>query len=145
VRLTEYESGKRDGFVQKLNREATSFFFTNFSEDTMVVELWKVFARHGRVGEVYIPKKKDKWGRCFGFVKFLEVKNVAELSSRLEDVWVYTFHLRINLSYFGRDKKQVVQKPQKSIGGAKVSEAKVRQGKSFSNAVMGEKGVRRWR
>ncbi|MCI19841.1 RNA recognition motif, partial [Trifolium medium] len=43
----------------------------------------KVFAKFGRVGEVYIPNKVDKWGRRFGFVKFLEVKNAEELNIKL--------------------------------------------------------------
>ncbi|WJX66216.1 hypothetical protein P8452_50795 [Trifolium repens] len=68
------------------------------------MELWSLFAKHGRVGEVYMPKKRDKWGNRFGFVKFKEVKSVEALSSRLEDVWVGTYKLRINLSKFGRKK-----------------------------------------
>ena len=39
------------------------------------------------MGEVYIPLKKDKWGRKFDFVKFKEVVNVEELEGRLGDVW----------------------------------------------------------
>jgi hypothetical protein len=142
VRLTEYEHGRGDGFVQKLNREATSFFFTNFSEDTMVVEIWKVFARYGRVGEVYVPKKLDKWGRRFGFVKFLEVKDVEELSRKMEDVWVGSVKLRINLSYFGRDRKKVAPKPQmkgEEVGRKGGPEAIVRPGDSFRSVVAGVK------
>ncbi|MCI22421.1 RNA-binding protein 25-like, partial [Trifolium medium] len=73
----EWEEGemrvqRRKGFVHRLDQETTSFFFTNFPEDAKVTELWSKFARHGRVGEVYVPKKLDKQGRRFGFVKFKE-------------------------------------------------------------------------
>jgi hypothetical protein len=57
IRLTEFDSERRGGFVNRLDQETTSFFFTNFPEDVKVVELWSIFAKHGRVGEVYIPKK----------------------------------------------------------------------------------------
>ncbi|MCI54120.1 hypothetical protein A2U01_0075368, partial [Trifolium medium] len=61
------------------------------------------FAKFGRVGEVYIPNKFDKRGCRFGFVKFKDVKGVDALSSRLEDVWIGSYKLRINLARFGRN------------------------------------------
>ncbi|MCI87974.1 hypothetical protein A2U01_0109259, partial [Trifolium medium] len=39
------------GYVHRLDRVATSFFFTNFPEDVKAVDLWPRFARFGRVGE----------------------------------------------------------------------------------------------
>jgi RNA recognition motif-containing protein len=110
TRLTEFNQEKGSSFVNRLNKEATSFFFTNFPEETLVVDLWRVFARFGRIGEVYVPNKVDKRGRRFGFAKFLEVNNVEELSKRMEDVWCGSFKLRVNLSRFGRasNQKQVV-------------------------------------
>ncbi|MCI03981.1 transcription factor jungbrunnen 1-like, partial [Trifolium medium] len=103
VRLTEFDPVRKDGFVNRLNKETTSFFFTNFPEETQVVELWTLFAKHGRIGEVYIPQKRDKRGNRFGFVKFKDVKNLEALSERLEDVWLGSFKLRVNLSRFGRN------------------------------------------
>jgi hypothetical protein len=58
--------GKRRGYVHRLDKVATSFFFTNFPEEVKAVDLWPKFARFGRVGEVYIPDKRDKQGRRFG-------------------------------------------------------------------------------
>jgi hypothetical protein len=90
IRLTEYDPERNDGFVNRLNKETISFYFTNFPEDTPVMELWKLFSMYGHVGEVYIPKKMDKRGNKFGFVKFKEVKEVEELSNKLESVWMVT-------------------------------------------------------
>jgi hypothetical protein len=36
------------------------------------------------VGDVYIPSNVDKWGRKFGFVKFMEVREEEELCRRLK-------------------------------------------------------------
>jgi RNA recognition motif-containing protein len=56
---------------------------------------------------VFIPKKVDKWGRKFGFVKFKEVKEVEVMSEKLEDVWWDSYKLRINRARFGKgDKKE---------------------------------------
>ncbi|WJX87785.1 hypothetical protein P8452_69940 [Trifolium repens] len=70
------------------------------------MELWSLFAKHGRVGEVYVPKKRDRRGNRFGFVKFKEVKNVEALSGRLEDVWMGSFKLKVNRAMFGRNGKR---------------------------------------
>jgi RNA recognition motif-containing protein len=56
---------------------------------------------------VFIPKKVDKWGRKFGFVKFKEVKEVEVMSEKLEDVWWDSYKLRINRARVGKgDKKE---------------------------------------
>ncbi|WJX59530.1 hypothetical protein P8452_44840 [Trifolium repens] len=153
VRLSEYEGRKSDGFVRRLNNEATSFYFTNFPDDVVVVDLWKTFARFGRVGEVYIPSKKDKWGRGFGFVKFFEVENAERLESRLGEVWCGTYKLRINLSRFGRKSKPEPRaQPYKNAltggegseaggGGGKVMEWGGRKGVQGVVKTVGKAGV----
>ncbi|KAK2449718.1 zinc finger CCCH domain-containing protein [Trifolium repens] len=117
IRLTEYDPPRRDGFVNRMDKDTTSFFFTNFLEEAQVVELWSLFAKHGRVGEVYVPNKRDKHGNRFGFVKFKEIKSLEALTARLEDVWMGTFRLRINLSLFGRNKRRAVPFQSQSEGG----------------------------
>jgi RNA recognition motif-containing protein len=64
--------------------------------------LWKAFGRFGRLGDVYIPNKVDKWGKRFAFVKFREDRDVMELCNKMEDVWIGNFKLRINKSWFDR-------------------------------------------
>ncbi|MCI18892.1 endonuclease/exonuclease/phosphatase family protein, partial [Trifolium medium] len=100
--------------------------------------LWKVFARYGRVGEVYVPNKVDRWGRRFGFTKFLEVQNVEESSKKLGDVWCGTYKLRINLSRFGRNNNQkAIVQPSKNSEEVSYKEAPANEGKSFLE-VLGE-------
>jgi hypothetical protein len=59
--------------------ETTSFFFTNFPEDSITMELWQKFWSFGGMGEVFNPKRVDKQGRHFGFVKFRDVRDDVEL------------------------------------------------------------------
>jgi hypothetical protein len=42
---------------------------------------------------VYLPKKLDKRGKRFGFVKFKEVEEVEVLSEKLRDVWMGSYKL----------------------------------------------------
>jgi hypothetical protein len=97
---------KKLGYAQRMDKISTSFFVTNFPEEVGWGDLWKLFARYGSVSDVFIPKKVDKRGRKFGFVKFKEVKEVELLSRSLEDVWWKTYKLRINKALFGKEDKK---------------------------------------
>ncbi|WJX28143.1 hypothetical protein P8452_16897 [Trifolium repens] len=96
---------RRKGFVHRLETGITSFFFTNFPEAVTVTVLWSEFANFGCVGEVYIPKKTDKQGRRFGFVKYRDVIDAVGLLARLGDIWFGSYKLRVNISRFGKGDK----------------------------------------
>ncbi|KAK2442416.1 hypothetical protein QL285_013611 [Trifolium repens] len=96
----ESSKANRQGYVHRLDKSATSYFFTNFPDDVKAVDLWPKFARFGRVGEVFIPAKVDKQGKRFGFVKFREVRDATELLRCISNIWIDSFKLRINLSKF---------------------------------------------
>lgn len=69
---------KRGGFCH-LDNSLSSFFFTKISKKAKTADLRKLFLSFGEVGEVFIPKKLDKWGNRFGFVKFKNVKDEGDL------------------------------------------------------------------
>jgi hypothetical protein len=134
VRPTEFRPEGSNGYVKKLDRESTSFFFTNFPEETLAVDLWKIFVKFGRVGEVFIPKKLNRWGERFGFVKYMEAKDVEDLSRRLGEVWLGTYKLRINLSRFAKGSTSVPQTGNKSMSYLGKEDAVI-LGKSFRSAL----------
>jgi len=86
-----------------LDNNTTSIFFTNFPDDCLGTDLWKVFLRFSKVREVFIPQKLDRWGNRFGFIKFLEVADEVALGFRLEEVWIGDCRLKINKARFGRE------------------------------------------
>jgi RNA recognition motif-containing protein len=125
---------RRKGFVHRLEQNITSFFFTNFPEDATVNDLWFEFWRFGCVGEVYLPKKLDKQGRRFGFVKYREVRDVRELQSCLEEIWLGSFKLRVNISRFGKGEPRKVEErviPEMRKAGETI----VPIGRSFKEAL----------
>jgi hypothetical protein len=93
---------QRRGYIHNVDQSSISFFVTNLPDECTMEDLWNVFGRFRRLGDVYIPKKVDKWGRRFAFVKFREEKDEEELCRRLEDVWLGSFKLRVNRSRFSR-------------------------------------------
>lgn len=87
----------------------TSYFFTNFPDNFGEREMWSVFLKWGRAMDVYIPLKKDKWGRRFGFVRFLEVHNPKLLELKLDKIYIGNQKLRANLSRFSRNQHPKAQ------------------------------------
>jgi len=83
----------------------TSLFFTHFPEGTPVKDLWKIFASFGHMGEVVLPSKVDRWGRSFGFIRFIGVDKVKVLERKLENVWVGDCKLRVNMARFWREEQ----------------------------------------
>ncbi|GAB4861295.1 hypothetical protein Ancab_036457 [Ancistrocladus abbreviatus] len=55
----------------------------------------------GRVVNIYIPGNKNKQGRRFGFVRFLDVDNISRMEE-LSQIWIGSFKLEANLARFDR-------------------------------------------
>jgi RNA recognition motif-containing protein len=66
-------------------------------------DIWKIFVKFGSVSDVYIPKKVDKWGRKFGFVKFKDVRDADEMFKKLQEVWYGTTKLSVKRARFGKE------------------------------------------
>jgi hypothetical protein len=133
---------KAKGYTHRLDQVATSFFFTNFPEDIKSVDLWPKFAHFGRVGEVYIPKKLDKQGRRFGFVKYRDVKDAKEQLRLISNIWVGSFKLRVNLPRFEKGSTRKVEQKQATVPVEDVPESSNRtgaaeiEGRSFKSALV---------
>lgn len=119
---------RRPGFFQYLDKITISFFFTHFPDSLNNSDLRKLFSRFGNVREVFVPKKRDKLGSRFGFVKFKDVSDEAQLGRRLEEVWWGDSKLKVNCARFGREEKG-------RRWWWKGVAALRREGVSFSNAI----------
>lgn len=64
------------------------------------VELWRNFQRWGRVWEIYIPNKKDRWGRRFWFARFFNVPNPSLLEHQLDNLYIGGRKLNVNFPRF---------------------------------------------
>jgi RNA recognition motif-containing protein len=67
------------------------------------------------VGDVYIPKKVDKQGCRFGFVKFRGVKDALELLRSISNIWIGSFKLRVNRSKFRKNQHPSVDAPMPTV------------------------------
>ncbi|GJT28614.1 RNA-directed DNA polymerase, eukaryota, reverse transcriptase zinc-binding domain protein [Tanacetum coccineum] len=85
--------------VQKIS---TSVFITNFPDSFSAKDLFKTCSQYGNVVDSYIPNKRSKTGKRFGFVHFLKVFNVERLVSNLCTLWVCRYRLHANIVRFQR-------------------------------------------
>ncbi|GJS57180.1 nucleotide-binding alpha-beta plait domain-containing protein [Tanacetum coccineum] len=81
---------------------STSIFVTNFPESFNAKDLFHACKVYGHVVDSYIPTKRTKAGKRFGFVRFINVFNVERLVNNLDTVWVGSFKLHTNVARFQR-------------------------------------------
>ncbi|GLT31405.1 hypothetical protein SLA2020_061450 [Shorea laevis] len=96
-------------YDRRVYNQATPFLFTNFPKDWSFKHMWQTFNRLGlgRVLEIDCPKKKDRFGNKFGFVRFLDVMNEGELERRLNNVRIGDHVLQANKPRFSKWDRQV--------------------------------------
>ena len=73
---------KYDNFKGK----ATTFFFTNFPESWNEKGFWNIFLKYGRVVDVFIPRKRNKAGKLFGFARFLNIMDSLLFEKKLNEI-----------------------------------------------------------
>lgn len=127
-----------------------SYYFTNFPLSLGIEALWGLFMKWGKVVDVFVPSKKNKEGKAFGFVRFKEVLFPNELERRLDQIWVGTYKLRVNYTRFSRNKDMggIQRVQQRKVLG----EGQARQGNfqqptkatSYVDVVKGSVGKKIW-
>ncbi|GJW18810.1 cytochrome P450 [Tanacetum coccineum] len=105
---------------QITNREpainSTTFYFTNFPLKWNHLVMIDVFSKYGRVADVYIARKRNKLGKRFGFVRFLDVSNPTRFELRLNTLCIGTQKVFCNIARHqrrpSRANTQTTTKPQ---------------------------------
>ncbi|GLT33474.1 hypothetical protein SLA2020_080620 [Shorea laevis] len=137
-RFAEYENRKQ--------RQTVSFFIYNFPEDWDAKALWYRFQNCGKVVDVYLPGKRDRRGKRFGFLRMEGVQEVERMEDRLNRIWIGSYKLRAKQATdrgqrgegnLGKPGKRVMKPPARTKVGIR-EHRYVQPGLSFVNAVMGE-------
>ncbi|GKE39998.1 nucleotide-binding alpha-beta plait domain-containing protein, partial [Tanacetum coccineum] len=92
-------------FISKeddVEKISTSIFVTNFPEACSAKELFTACKQYGHVVDSFIPIKRSKTGKRFGFVRFINVFNEERLVNNLCTVWIDRFKLQANIARFHR-------------------------------------------
>nr|GEY16643.1 RNA-directed DNA polymerase, eukaryota [Tanacetum cinerariifolium] len=86
--------------VQKIS---TSVFVTNVRGLYGAKDLWNTCKTYGHAVDAYIPNRRSKARKRFGFVRFIKVFDVERLVNNLYTVWVGRYKLHANVARFQRE------------------------------------------
>ncbi|GJV79827.1 RNA-directed DNA polymerase, eukaryota, partial [Tanacetum coccineum] len=100
---------------------STSIFVTNFPDSTSAKDLFNSCKTYGHVVDSFIPTKRTKYGKRFGFVRFINVFNVDRLVGNLCTVWIGRHKLFANVARFKRNSFNGSFDKDKSKGGLRVN------------------------
>nr|GEV56148.1 RNA-directed DNA polymerase, eukaryota, reverse transcriptase zinc-binding domain protein [Tanacetum cinerariifolium] len=85
-----------------VSRISTSIYVLNFPESFFAKDLFNSCKQYGHVVDTFIPFKKSKDRKMFGFVCFINVFNVKRLVSNLCTIWVDRSKFHVNIARFHR-------------------------------------------
>ncbi|GKV15204.1 hypothetical protein SLEP1_g26006 [Rubroshorea leprosula] len=132
------------GDIAQIVGGSTSFFFYNFPEEMEAKFLWNSFQMHGKVVDVYLPSKRDRRGKRYGFVRLTGVKDVIQMERRLNEIWIGSYKMRVKIAN-DRQRKEPKSKKVQGVFKAKGSACSmyrlVQPGHSYAQAVKGQ-GIR---
>ncbi|GKC44044.1 RNA-directed DNA polymerase, eukaryota [Tanacetum coccineum] len=77
---------------------STSIFVSNFPDSVSAKDLFHSCKQYGHVVDSFIPMKRLKDGKRFGFVRFINVFNVERLVNNLCTIWLNRCKLHANIA-----------------------------------------------
>ncbi|GJY09056.1 RNA-directed DNA polymerase, eukaryota, partial [Tanacetum coccineum] len=119
---------------------STSVFITNFSESFSAKELFHSCKQYGHVVDSFIPTKRSKSGKRFGFVRFINVFNKERLVNNLCTVWIDRYKLQANIARFHRPPVNGRKHLPKDAGRVKSSNTNAYMNDNVSKNVNGITG-----
>ncbi|GKC34187.1 nucleotide-binding alpha-beta plait domain-containing protein, partial [Tanacetum coccineum] len=81
---------------------STSVFITNFPESCLAKDLFQSCKQYGHIVDTFIPTKRSKTSKRFGFVRFINVFNEERLVNNLCTVWIDRSRLHANIARYHR-------------------------------------------
>ncbi|GLU00004.1 hypothetical protein SLE2022_174020 [Rubroshorea leprosula] len=86
------------GYGKHFIGQATTYFFYDFPAKLSAKDLWYRFWSFGKVADVYIPERRDRRGRRFGFVRMAEVSDAKDMERKLNQIWLDSYRLKVKLA-----------------------------------------------
>nr|GEZ12715.1 nucleotide-binding alpha-beta plait domain-containing protein [Tanacetum cinerariifolium] len=93
-------SGSQRSKEDDVQKIYMSVFVTNFLDGYGAKDLWNTCKLYGHVVDVFIPDRRTKAGKRFGFMRFIKVLDINRLINNLCTVWVGRNKIHANLARF---------------------------------------------
>ncbi|KAF5805004.1 putative RNA recognition motif domain, nucleotide-binding alpha-beta plait domain superfamily [Helianthus annuus] len=89
-----------------------TFLVQNLSDRVSRNLLWRAFQPFGYVSDVYVARKRDARGRCFGFVRYMGIVDVKETLLKLNTVKMFDMKVLVSLAKYDKDHKRFNYAPE---------------------------------
>ncbi|GJZ17316.1 RNA-directed DNA polymerase, eukaryota [Tanacetum coccineum] len=86
----------------EVSKISTSIYVTNFPNQVNAKDLWNACKQYGNVVDSFIPNRRSKSGKRFGFVRFIKIFDVERLVNNLCTVWIGRHKIHANVARFQR-------------------------------------------
>nr|GEY85370.1 hypothetical protein [Tanacetum cinerariifolium] len=138
-------SGRQRSKGDDVQKISTSVFVTNFSDGYGANDLWNTCKLYGHVVDVFIPDRRTKAGKRFGFVRFIKVLDIDRLINNLCTVWMRRNKIHANVARFQREPLHKQSNNSNNKGTNNVNhgaKGKVKEFTSLTNlkVVLGKEG-----
>nr|GEV75661.1 nucleotide-binding alpha-beta plait domain-containing protein [Tanacetum cinerariifolium] len=87
----------------EVSKISTSIFVSNFPDSISSKDLFHACKQYGHVVDSFIPSKRAKDSKRFGFVRYINVFSVERLVNNLCTIWVGRLKLNANVTRFNRE------------------------------------------
>jgi hypothetical protein len=94
-----------------------SFYFTNFPAQLSIFYLRKGFEVCGMLEDVYVARKRNRFGEPYGFVKFSNVRDITKMTKALNVVCFGQFRIRASVAKFDRTASGVEKRSEEERPG----------------------------
>ncbi|KAF5815142.1 putative RNA recognition motif domain, nucleotide-binding alpha-beta plait domain superfamily [Helianthus annuus] len=88
-----------------------TFLVQNISDKVTRNVMWRAFRPFGFVSDVYVARKRDSRGRCFGFVRYVGVVNMKETLVSMNTVRMFDMKVTVSLAKYDKDHKKITYTP----------------------------------
>jgi len=110
--MVSRKHGGRDSSVEKCGQGVVSYvgdsggkvslYVTNFPDFMSLFRMRQCFEVCCMLSDVYVARYRNARGQVFGFVRFVNVKNIDKLSQALNNVWIGQCHVWAREERFDR-------------------------------------------
>ncbi|KAM0000590.1 putative RNA recognition motif domain, nucleotide-binding alpha-beta plait domain superfamily [Helianthus debilis subsp. tardiflorus] len=105
VKYRKNKRGKGDGIEW-------TFLVQNIWNKVSRNVLWRAFKPFGFISDVYVARKRDSKGRCFGFVRYVGVVNMQETLASMNTVKMFDMKVSVSLAKYDKDHKKFNYAPE---------------------------------
>ncbi|KAJ0454565.1 putative RNA recognition motif domain, nucleotide-binding alpha-beta plait domain superfamily [Helianthus annuus] len=116
-----------------------TFLVQNISDKVTRNILWRAFQPFGFVSDVYVARKRDSRGRCFGFVRYVGVVNMQETLTSMNTIRLFNMKVIVSLAKYDKDHKKIVYTP--DMLGRREWRPKEGQGQQVNSNQFGDSGI----